>query len=351
MSGDDRDPERLRHAGRPEDRELLRQAGVPPVPPGQQDAVRRAVEARIARPARRRRGFWVGAGLGTFLAGTALAYGVIEVKARRERTAVAPAAPPPSARAMAPRRAETPDPEPAAAQEAPPAAAPPARPGSARRPPAGPRGGAPAADAGVTPPAPFGGPAWRRFHDVPEEPAAAAPRPEAPAPVLDQVAIDWAGRAPVRLRFHDGHLSGQARGVAVDLRLEGARLTGKVGAHVLALWFRHEDAVGTIAGRSFGFELSPKTGGHILRGGVPGHTVRVQLDAAGLAVFPGCERALPAIGPGVYDGTCAGGERLRVALPPAFADLPPLPRTVLLGLLLARRDAVLEGGQETLFPE
>ena len=73
--------------------------------------------------------------------------------------------------------------------------------------------------------------------------------------------------------------------------------------------------------------------GWALRGSVPAHTTRVETTETTLAYYPGCEDPLATVAPGSYRGAC-GGSKAQVVLPAAFQQIAPLPRLILLSLLL-----------------
>jgi hypothetical protein len=172
--------------------------------------------------------------------------------------------------------------------------------------------------------------------------------PPAPPPRL---LIQRQGRPEISVAVTADAVRGEVRGVAVDLHLTASQLTGKIDGELVNLWLLGgRRAEGTIAGQDFLFELTDTRRGHVVRGGVPGHSVRAELDPDALSFLPGCDRPLPAVAAGVYEGTCASGRTTRVSIPPALAAMPALPRLMLLGVLLTERDPILRFGDRDLFP-
>ena len=83
--------------------------------------------------------------------------------------------------------------------------------------------------------------------------------------------------------------------------------------------------------------------------------MRIEESHGELSWLPSCERPLVRLprGPAaeaVYQGTCASGRRVRLTVPDDFAALPPLPRLILLALLLTERDEAQAGQARELFP-
>jgi hypothetical protein len=298
------DPRRIRDDGREEDRALL-QAAQPPVPAGLSERVRRAVEVRVEAPTRRRlRLVWTV--IAMFVSGVAFAS---VWRARR------PPPPPPPPAVLESRPVE-----------------PPPRP---RPPPAAHPRPRPVKHARVVPPEP--------------EPAPApAPKPAPPPPTL---LFSRAGKADISLAASAEAIRGEVRGLAVDLHITASEVTGKIGQETVTLWLLGgRRGEGTIAGHDVLFELADTEHGHLVRGGVPGHSVRVDLTPAALHFMPGCDRHLPAVAAGVYEGTCVTGQKVRVSLPPALMQMPPLPRMILLGVLLTERDPILDYHERDLWP-
>jgi hypothetical protein len=355
-------PARLRDSGREDDRALLRAAD-PPLPAGVQPAVQAAVEARIAhlarrrRPAPRRRG-WFWGGLGLLAAGSALAVtGAVQHLSRRP--AVTTAAPAPAA----PRHKAGPDWQPLAPRQ-PPAPvpgpglqSPPARRAPAAAPP-GPLALAPpeAPEAPEAPARPELPPSWRPAlrapgdWPLPEEPVEAAREARPPSAPGPAVRVSREGRPDFTMTVTSNRIEGWARGSSVALRLEGRQLLGKVGDQPVSLYTRRSFATGTISGQDTGFALATTTGGAVVRGAVPGHTLRIEVGRGFLSWYPGCQARIPERTPGVYEGACADGRRVRVSLARPFLELPEMPRLIVLGILLSERDPVFPATRRDLFP-
>jgi hypothetical protein len=344
-----KDLDRLRVSGDAGERALLRAAD-PIVPPRAPERVLRRIEERLAREARGGLPRVAWALLALLAAGPALAYAVKRTgdargaageraaaaatgQAARTPAAGAPAtAPDPGAPPTAPEESA---PRPATAE--PRAQKPRREPAPATAPAtAGPTTGAAPAAPVPAPPAPPGG--------IPPAPAAAAPTQPS------RLSITREGRRDVALAVSDGRVWGDVRGTRVWLEIKPAEIAGKIDDERVWLWLRGESADGDMAGYPSGFVLRPTRRGHILRGSIPGQSVRLELGPGVLSWSPGCERDLPAVGPGVYEGVCASGKKARVVLPEAMQRLPPLPRAFVLGVLLTEKDPVFDDERPRLFP-
>jgi len=330
------EPVRIRDDGREGDRALLR-AGPPAPPPGLQDRVRRSIEQRAAAPRSRR--WWTIGLFGVLGAGTAFALGTspgrqllrdllgppavveapVESAARRPDWQPLPAPPPPPPPTLTP--------------------APPAKPPRPSKPE-------------PLPPAVILQPALRQPPGEWSMSGAAGEPDRRPPPAPSLLRITYRGRTTA-LRATASTIDGHLRGAAVSLKLQGARLTGKIGDQPIDLFLRNGEGGGTIAGEAIGYALAPTDQGAIVRGWVPGHSVRVELGKAGLSFYPGCERGLfpQSAGPGIYKGECADGQMMEVTVPAAFEAMPLFPRLVALGLLLTERDPVFRYQKPGLFPE
>ena len=185
--------------------------------------------------------------------------------------------------------------------------------------------------------------------------ALAEPAPTAqPAPAAHLV-VTREGRRELRLLASASSVSGQVRGTAVHLRLEGVRMRGRIGEASVELWQRgrrHQDILveGTIDGRESGFLLRATPQGHLLTGSIPGHTVRVELGERFLTWLPGCDENLPAVAAGIFEGRCASGRRARVELPIALSHMPVAQRMIVLAILLTETDPVFRYTTPRLFP-
>jgi hypothetical protein len=303
-NGTMKDPERLRIAGHEDDRALLR-AAEPPIPPQVKETVRRAIEERLFAGGRGRSRWRLGWALaGTLVAGTALAYGVAELRASRRSGRVPSPSPSPS-EVHAPRRAqapaiEAPAPEPTSPAEQPlPGRTPAARP--PRSPSARPVAAAPANDLG-----------WVPGLSAPPTGAPEPPRPS-PPPGPSRLVISSQHRRDIVLEVRGNRIEGQVRGAGVSFEVRPVELEGKVDGEPVRLWMHQETAEGSIAGHEVGFYLSPTDSGAVVRGNVPGNSMRIEVKGSELSFFPGCQRPLSAqpATPGadgiVYQGTCASG--------------------------------------------
>jgi hypothetical protein len=174
-------------------------------------------------------------------------------------------------------------------------------------------------------------------------------RPAAPPPAF--LRITRQGRPDIALHVTGTRIEGHARGAAVSLELEGSRLHGKIGDQPLSLFAARSQASGSIAAEETGFGLAAtEGGGAIVRGGVPGHTVRIELASGHLSWYPGCDQPLPQRGAGVYQGACADGTQATVTIPGALTSWPELPRLIVLGILLTEPDPLLPPATRALFP-
>jgi hypothetical protein len=327
------DPVRMRDDGPDIGRALLR--AVPPAPPpGLQDRVRRTIEQRAVAPRSRRR--WWAAGLfGLLGAGTAFALGTPPGRQLlRDLLGTPPVVEAPMEAARPPSWQPLPAPPP-------PPQATPARPPRARPEPPPPKAPPTILQPGLRQPPGE----WSMS-------GAAAPSDRPPTARPSLLRITRGGRT-VELRATATSIEGHLRGASVSLKLQGARLTGKIGDHPVDLFLPSNEGGGTIAGESLGYALSPTDQGAVVRGWVPGHSVRVELSKLGLGFYPGCERPLfpQSAGPGIYKAECADGQMMQLQLPPAFETMPLFPRLVMLGLLLTERDPVFRGQKPELFPD
>lgn len=325
-----KDLERLRDAGSEEDRALLREAARADLPPGFPQQVRQAVEGRLS-PAGRRRAGWRLAGLGTLVAGSALAFGVVEIRARL----AAPEELLPAGVPAAPASGPTPATPPAMP-------APPALPSPPAARPAAPSG----RPRSVFPS--LGGPALTEPPGG-EDPPASRVTPLAPS---GRLVIAHEGRRPVSILLHGTRLRGEVRGQPVELERRGQNLVGKAADQPLSLvLLKRRQVKGFIAGQSVAFELSPTTeAGGVLRGNLPGLGTQVEIGEGRLSWYPGCDAPLTEAptGSGQYRGRCHGGQ-VEVTISGAWRDLPLLERLTLLSLFLVEREPGLPDDPRTLF--
>jgi hypothetical protein len=331
------EPVRIRDDGREPDRALLR-ATPPPPAPGLQERLRQSIEQRVSATGSRWRRWWAAGLFGLLGTGTAFAIGtapgrqLIHILLGSELPAdLAPAAPP----ARGPEWNPLPVPEPPAP---PPPALQPPRPRKT--------------DHATTPPIILH-PGLRQppgewpLSDEAVESDNRAPRPK---PATSLLRITRQGRT-IELRATADAIEGYIRGAAVSLRVEGARLVGKIGDYPIDLFLRNDQGRGSIGNEATGFGLAPTDEGAIVRGWVPEHSVRVELNRAGLSLHPGCERLLKRQAAGVYQGACADGDTMKLALPAAFETMPLFPRLVALGLLLTERDPIFRLQKPGMFPD
>ena len=325
-----KDPERLATTGTDEERRLLRAAQSVRVPDRLKDQVRRAVEGRMHRPAKR----WWLAGAGLLVAATAAAAGLPLWRAWQSP----PPAPSRPAPAPAPRPTiqPLPSPEPVTV---------PARPVAAHAPHPAPAPGTPAPP-GHPPLAPeLDLPGF--LHPATEPAAAPAPAPAGSA----RLVINRSDRRLISLEATATSVRGFMRGKTVALTLKGKDLTGHIGDDaVLIHIFLNREAHGQVGGRELHFSFTPTDRGWIVEASLPDVGGQVRLESGQLAFRPGCDRPLLAVEgrPGAYEGECSDDTRLRVELPPGFLD--PMARLVVLGMLLPEPEPMLRGQVPGLFP-
>jgi hypothetical protein len=330
-----KDLERLRVSGSDEDQALLREADGEEVPGELRSRVRQAVEERVSPRGRRRAGWrLLLASAVTLAGGTALAYGVVQVRARLAAPTAAPSSTPPGSAISA-----RPAPPAPTTTEAPPAPRPAvATVATSRR--------AAAAAERARPLPSLGGPGLAAPPTGEDPPAPVAP----PAMPSGRLLIQHQGRRPVTILLHGPRISGDVRGLPVDLELRGQRILGKAADQPFALLLQGSEASGNIAGQDVAFELAPTRGGAVVRGGLPGHSARIEIDGDKLSWFPGCDEELTETTPGsgVYRGRCEGAPA-QVVIPPAWQRLPRLPRFILLALFLTEREPGLPDHPPALF--
>jgi hypothetical protein len=183
-----------------------------------------------------------------------------------------------------------------------------------------------------------------------DDPRTTDPPPAAPL----VIALD--GRAPVTLMLAGRRLEGHVRGARVDVQVGRAELTGSIAGEPVWIWMHGDEAEGHIGGHAVGFTLTHTEAGDLLQGTSVRHTVRLERWLGLLSWLPGCEEWLlplprDAEPRTVYQATCATGRRLRLSLPDALDELPPLPRLILLALLLTEPDPIVATRLPGLFPE
>jgi hypothetical protein len=149
------------------------------------------------------------------------------------------------------------------------------------------------------------------------------------------------------------HLLGWVRGQQFGVKVAPVELEGSLAGEPVWIWMHGEEAEGHIGGHEVGFSLHTTPGGFLLRGQAVGHTVRLEESHGFLSWMPACERPLLRLPRGptaevVYQGACASGRRMRLVLPDTLGRVPPLPRLILLALLLTEREG--ETGAVRLFP-
>ena len=362
------DPARLKDEGTEAQRTLLRSTPTD-MPLWLKESVRARIESRMAGSAGSKRALrFVFAGGVLFAAGGAMAYGVSAMQglwpaAQPTRPVTAPRARQPVVEApttvvatsddvvlrgdAAPKRRK-PSPEAPAQRLA--MVQPPLVAAAPSVPPAAPTISTPT----------FGLHDFRDYVEPATAPADLAPSNQAKLtpPRLGRLLVSWPSRRGASLDVLD--MAGQGDAIArifgtinrtpLSIEIRKGLLVGKIGDEVVNVWFKGEDqASGSIAGYEVDFIVLPTHSGYLLRGNLPGHTARLEMRKGILRWYPGCENALAAVSPGVYQGTCAEGKNASVVLPPAFRKLPPLARLVMLAIVLTERDLVFRGRDPQLF--
>jgi len=189
-----------------------------------------------------------------------------------------------------------------------------------------------------------------------EAPSSRSPHEEPPRP--GRLLVNWASRRGASLDVVDMYGQGDALArvfgtinrTPLSIEIRKGLLVGKIGDEVVNVWLKgKEQADGSIAGYDVDFKLSATQNGYLLRGNLPGHTARLELHKGILRWYPGCENALAATSPGVYQGTCTEGKNASVVLPPSFRKLPPLARLVMLAIILTDRDPVFQDREPQIF--
>ena len=186
------------------------------------------------------------------------------------------------------------------------------------------------------------------------EPVLPSPPPRRPGRLL----VNWASRRGASLDVVDmygqgdalARITGTVNRTPLSIDIRKGLVVGKIGDEVVNIWLKGaEQAEGSIAGYAVFFQVSSTQSGFLLRGTLPGHTARLETRKGILRWYPGCENALAATSPGVYQGTCTEGKNASVVLPPAFRKLPPLARLVMLAIVLTERDPVFKNDKPQLF--
>ena len=304
--------DRLATSGSADERALLQAAPAPIIPEPVRARILQQLERRLSLPQSSRVRGRLAVGLGVLLvAGSAAAYGVARLTAGPQRDRVL--APPPVPADTTPATRPPPP--------VPPISPPPAPPARPRR---------RVAAAASPPPVPPATP-------TPQQTAPAVIEPSPPAAAL---VIRGVGRGEVSLALAGDRLVGRSGATAIDLHLSDGMLTGRLGAHPVSLAIHDRRAEGTVGGRPIRFELADIPEGKALRAVSVG--LQPLFAANGLLeVTPTrlwwrslCTGALTARAVGEYQGTCGADGLVSAILPPAWWQLPPLPRMIVLALLV-----------------
>jgi hypothetical protein len=168
-----------------------------------------------------------------------------------------------------------------------------------------------------------------------------------------RLVIHEEGQPDILLGASRDQLTGEVRGAKVKVTVKRAEIVGHMAGEPVWIWMHGREAEGNIGGHQVGFWLHQTPTGHLLRGKAVGHTLRLEESHGVLSWLPACERPLLRLPRGplaetVYQGTCASGRRIRLTLPDALDEMAPLPRLILLALLLTERDETTAAAR--LFP-
>jgi hypothetical protein len=173
---------------------------------------------------------------------------------------------------------------------------------------------------------------------VAEAPSPAEGAPAAPA--SERLVIARAGRREIALAITADGMAGDVWGTPVRLTIGPTSISGRIGDDELVLHARGARGLqGSLGGRPLGFELQPTKAGAILAASLPEHGGRLELDPARLSFLPGCDRDLEARAPGIYEGRCEDGGRVRVVVPAGMARWPEVARLAVLAVLLVEPEA------------
>jgi hypothetical protein len=322
-------PTPLSRSGNPDERALLRDAGVPQLEAAQAQAILSRLEDHWRRPSQRRpRRTLVLALATTLIAGTALAYGVARLAERPRVPQPLTASAPRADAVAAPAHADAPAPVAAPASSSA-ARSTLKRPLPPRRTAAGP---------------PLEQPALRHFHDLgrlpeaPDESATALPTPAPP-----RLTIRRADARTVDLVIAGDRVVGRADQARVALTVSSAELTGRLGPHAIVLRLHGRRAEGTVSGWPVRFELADIPGGQALRvvgvGLRPLFAAHTQLESTATTLtWPSRCTATRSDPAARYEGRCATGGPVAITIPAAWQQMPPLPRLILLALFLSESD-------------
>jgi hypothetical protein len=146
-------------------------------------------------------------------------------------------------------------------------------------------------------------------------------------------------------------LMGEVEGTRVTLDVKQPLITGHIASLNVWIVVHGWEARGDIGGYPVFFTVAPTKDGEIVRGEMPGHGVRLELEPDKLSWLPGCERDLPGV-PGpvpTFEGGCVRDTWARVEVPQQILDLPSVPRMVLLAILLTDRDPIFDGYPPWIF--
>ena len=170
---------------------------------------------------------------------------------------------------------------------------------------------------------------------------------EVAAPVAREptgrLVINEEGQRDVLLDVAGDTLSGEMRRARIEVEVRPVEISGHIAGEPVWIFMHGREAEGHIGGHDVSFFLHETPTGYLLRGQAVGHTVRLELSHGELSWLPSCEQPLVLLPrelprEAVYQGACASGRRVRLTVPDALALWRPLPRLILLALLLTERD-------------
>jgi hypothetical protein len=175
-------------------------------------------------------------------------------------------------------------------------------------------------------------------------------------PRSSPLVLSLEGQGDITLGVEGRRIEGRVRGAEVRLEIRPREIEGRLAGEPVWIWMHGDEAEGHIGGHAVGFTLAESPAGNLLlQGTAVGHTVRLERWFGLFSWLPGCESWLLPLprGPGgitVYQGACDSGRRLRLTVPDAIEDLPPLPRFIVLSLLLTEDDEAIAARGRHLFP-
>ncbi len=170
-----------------------------------------------------------------------------------------------------------------------------------------------------------------------------------------RIVIERNGRIDGTLTLDGTHLEGTVRGVPVRLDVKPVEIVGRIGEEPVWIMMHGHEAEGHVGGHQVGFFHSETGTGHMLQGTSVGHAVRLETALGRLSLLPNCGRTLLPVsarerGVSIFQGTCDRDVVVRVTLPDALEQIEPLPRSILLALVLTDHEPGATSREPRLFP-